>query len=377
MRPNRLLTLAASFAVAALFVTGAAALNINDDPPPRGQVGVPYSFKFRLDVGSGTEPIKWRILSGSFPPGLSMSEEGTVSGTPQRSGTFTFYVEAEDSMCCPFLTQEERSITITDRLFVATTGLPDAAINQPYSQQLTASGGTVSAWSVVGGSPPPGVTVSPTGVVSGTPTAAGQFGFTVQASGSTNNDTKQLGLFVLAPVVLGGPTGAAPASEPIPLNGKVNTPFAWGVRASGGRGQYTYTSSALPTGLTLNADGTLTGTPTTAGATTITFTVTDAAGTDTLTATLNVKALLAFSQIVRPRVGVLDRFYSWRIPVTGASKTRIFVASGKFPPGLDLDEATGVFSGFPLRAGSYRLKVWVLGDSGTQIFRSYTIKITR
>ena len=49
--------------------------------------------------------------------------------------------------------------------------------------------------------------------------------------------------------------------------------------------------------------------------------------------------------------------------------------SGTFPPGLALDEATGVLSGTPLERGTYRIKIWVLGDPGTIISKRFTIRI--
>ena len=163
------------------------------------------------------------------------------------------------------------------------------------------------------------------------------------------------------------------------MSWKVGAPVAWGVKAAGGRAPYAYTSTTLPDGLTLNsADGTLIGQATTAAVTSVTFTVTDGAGTtDTLKVVINIKALLAFSKTAKPPVGKVGKNFRWKIPVTGASKTKTFVASGAFPPGLSLDETTGVLSGAPLQAGSYRVKFWVLGDPGTQISKSYTIKVTQ
>lgn len=61
--------------------------------------------------------------------------------------------------------------------------------------------------------------------------------------------------------------------------------------------------------------------------------------------------------------------------MTGASKTRTFVMSGKFPPGLDLDETTGTLSGIPLKKGGYKIKVWVFGDPGTIISKTFTVKV--
>lgn len=378
MRLTRVTVVLGVIVLAGVFATVAYALNIKDTAPPRGQVGVAYSFKFEMDTGSGTPPIKWSITSGSLPPGLSLSDEGTVSGTPSQAGTFTFYVQAQDSQCCPFFTQELRSITITSRMFITTNSLPDAGINQAYSQQLTANE-SASGWTVVGGTLPDGITLSSTGLVSGTPTKSGAFSFRVQATGSNNGDTKDLSIFVLAPLDLTLSGGIPAKAEPVSLNGKVNTPFTWDVDGVGGKPGYTFSSTTLPTGLTLDpATGTVSGTPTVAGVTQLTMTVTDSTGTkDTLRASLNVKALLAFSTTAKPRSGKLGRTYSWKLPVTGASKIKIFVASGPFPPGLSIDEATGVISGTPLTSGTFKVKVWVLGDPGTQISKTYAIRIAK
>jgi hypothetical protein len=157
---------------------------------------------------------------------------------------------------------------------------------------------------------------------------------------------------------------------------KLATEFTWGVKATGGREPYAYTADTIPAGLTLNPDGTITGTPTRAGTTKSTITVKDVRGTsDTLQVTFTTKALLAFHRTKQPRVGTVGKTYSWRLPVGGASETRIFLASGAIPPGLELDEETGFLSGTPLVGGSFRVKIWVLGDSGTQISKKYRIKV--
>ena len=61
--------------------------------------------------------------------------------------------------------------------------------------------------------------------------------------------------------------------------------------------------------------------------------------------------------------------------MAGASETKIFLVSGRIPPGLELDEETGFLTGTPLVPGTYRVKFWVLGDSGTQVSKTYRIKI--
>jgi hypothetical protein len=353
----------------------ALALKISPNPPPNGYVGVPYSYQFKPEDGQGCTPYKWKFLTGALPPGLSIStDDGYMRGTPTAKGDYTFYLELES--CAGNTTQRQFSMSILEKLTI--TGpepLPDATINQPYAPvQLTASGGTVNSWTVDTGLPP-GMTLSGGGQLSGTPTSSGDFSFRVNANGPSSSDNHIFRLHVSAPLVLGSPTVPDP-KEPVALSWKVGSVVAWGVKAAGGRLPYAYTSTPLPAGLTLNPDGALTGQATTAGSTTVTFTVTDGAGaTDTLNVLINIKALLAFSTTAKPPVGKVGKTFRWKLPVTGASKTKTFVASGAFPPGLSLDETTGILSGTPLQAGSYRVKFWVLGDPGTQINKSYTIKV--
>ena len=77
-----------------------------------------------------------------------------------------------------------------------TTGLlPTASKGQPYSQQLTASGGTPISWSYTG-SLPPGLEMSISGLISGTPTTEGSYRFTLKASNSTGSVTRQLTIVV-------------------------------------------------------------------------------------------------------------------------------------------------------------------------------------
>ena len=376
-------------AVAAIGAPAAQAFGFDDGvKPPGGTINTPYDFTFK--GRNGCPPYVFVLVSGSLPPGLSMDSNGHVTGTPTQAGDFSFWLELRDTGCvggscppagnsCSAASQRPFTIHIDTKLTVATGALPDAPINQPYSQQLSATGGTASSWSIVSGALPDGLTLASSGLISGTPTKAGTFSFTVQVNGSPNNDTKNLSIFVAAPLVLGGPTGAAPRTQPVPVNAKVTTAFAWGVKATGGKAPYVYSSTELPAGLTLNAtDGTVTGTPTLVSSRVVTFTVTDSLEVKaTLNVRLTVKALLAFSGTAAAKPGKVSQPYTWKIPVTGASKTRIFLASGAFPPGLSLDEVTGTLTGTPLASGRYRLKIWVIGDAGTIISKVFTIRITR
>ncbi|PYU10769.1 MAG: hypothetical protein DMG37_19195, partial [Acidobacteria bacterium] len=92
-------------------------------------------------------------------------------------------------------------------LAIASTALPNGVVSSPYSQNLSASGGASPyMWSLQSGSLPPGLTLSSSGLISGTPTQAGTFNFTVQVTDSSQ------------------PAQSANASESIAVNASWNCP---------------------------------------------------------------------------------------------------------------------------------------------------------
>lgn len=60
--------------------------------PPDGVEQVSYSYTFTVSNGSAT----YQVSSGSLPPGLVLSSDGVLSGTPTQSGTYTFSVSANN-----------------------------------------------------------------------------------------------------------------------------------------------------------------------------------------------------------------------------------------------------------------------------------------
>jgi hypothetical protein len=160
-------------------------------------------------------------------------------------------------------------------LTLSPTTLPNGTVGTSYSTQISASGGTSPyTYSKTSGTLPTGLTLSSAGLLSGTPTAAGPYTFTVTATDSAS----QTGSRSYNPTInsSGGTLTLSPATLP---NGTVGTSYSAQISASGGTSPYTYskTSGTLPTGLTLSSGGLLSGTPTTAGTYTFTVTATDSA----------------------------------------------------------------------------------------------------
>lgn len=77
------------------------------------------------------------------------------------------------------------SVTAVPPLTITQTTLPDAIEFQPYSQQLTATGGTTPyTWAGTAGAFPPGISISSSGLISGVPSASGPFSFTITVTDS-------------------------------------------------------------------------------------------------------------------------------------------------------------------------------------------------
>jgi len=246
-------------------------------PLPSGYVGKPYSAS--VSVGGPAQlPLTWTVPSGFIPAGLTLTESCSIEGTPVNAGYYTFQLLVRDAV--------GRSATKTYKLEIlpspkfSTDSIADGKLNQSYSQQLRATGGTPGyAFSLTGGSLPPGITLAKTGVLAGTPTQSGLFKFTVEvvdASGAA--DTREFSLRVNADRTLSATPGTlsfayagdgvAPPAQTVSVGGS-NTGIAFSLivnTADGGKWlsatpasgstNSTLSVSVNPTGL---ANGTYTG----------------------------------------------------------------------------------------------------------------------
>jgi PKD repeat protein len=99
---------------------------------------------------------------------------------PTAAGLFSFAVTATDVNGCPGV--QTYALRVCPLVALTPATLPGGAVGTAYSQTLTASGGTGPYTFAASGSLPPGLTLSPTGALSGTPTESGSFSFTVTAT---------------------------------------------------------------------------------------------------------------------------------------------------------------------------------------------------
>lgn len=158
------------------------------------------------------------------------------------------------------------------------TSLSDGQVGAAYAALLTAVGAASPvAFSIQSGSLPDGISLAAGGGLTGTPTTAGPSSFVIQAhdaNGAVGQLSYTLNVAAAAAPPAVEPLAFTTTSLPDPV---VGTAYTASLEASGGTGIVTFTADGLPDGLALDTAGNFSGTPTTPGALTVTFTATDSA----------------------------------------------------------------------------------------------------
>jgi hypothetical protein len=218
---------------------------------------------------------------------------------------------------------------------ISSGALASGAVNTPYSQSLSASGGVESyTWAVSAGALPAVLSLSSSGTLAGIPTAPGPFSFGVMATDRAG----AIATVTVSLTVLAAPLTIVTQSVPSGVTGLGYPQQVLG--ASGGVLPYTWavTAGSLPTGLSLSPAGSLTGIPTATGSFPVTTTATDNAGA---TGTVNL------SLTTRP-AATADLILS-----SGALSFSLMTPSMVTPP----SQATGVQSTQSSRQIPYAISV--------------------
>lgn len=346
---------------------------------PAATRGTAYSQT--LSASGGTAPYTYALASGALPAGLTLASNGTLSGTATVEGSFNFTVTATDAGS--FTANQAYSLTVAaPNLVLPASSLPAGTAGQAYSASITpATGGTAPySYALTAGALPAGVVVDvATGGLSGTPTVAGTFNFTLTVSDSTPSPAAQASrsytLTIAAPVIV-----VAPTALPAVTRG---TAYSQTLSASGGTAPYTYAVSAgnMPAGLTLASNGTLSGTATVEGSFNFTVTATDA---NTFTASQAYAVTVAGPNLALPAsnlpAGTAGQAYTAAIsPATGGTAPYSYaLTAGALPSGVVLDAATGALSGTPTVSGTFNFTLTVTDSTpspAAQASQSYTLSI--
>jgi beta-glucanase (GH16 family) len=219
---------------------------------------------------------------------------------------------------------------------------------------------------------PAGLTLSSSGVISGTPTAAVASSFSVTVKDSESAPQSVTGALKLTIAAAATTPAALKLTTATLAKGTVGTAYSAALAATGGTSPYKWSvaSGSLPAGLTLSSTGTISGTPKTAAASSFSVSVKDSETTpQSATASLTLTVIAGSSSVTPPTpvsvtttslpAGTAGSAYSKTLAATGGTSPYTWsVASGSLPAGLTLSSA-GVISGKPTAAGnsSFTLEV--------------------
>jgi hypothetical protein len=252
---------------------------------------------------SSPRPITGMVVYVDSKNVYSTSSASVSTKLAMSSGTHALVVKAWNSQgriySQSMTVQVMVAAATVTPLSVATTSLSSATAGQAYSMTLSASGGKAPyTWSLASGQLPAGVSLSSAGVISGTPTASGNFNFTVDVTDSestaqTAGYSETLAV-AAAPALSVSPTTLGP--------GTVGTAYSATLSASGGIAPYSWSvaSGTLPTGMTLSNTGVINGTPSATGTFSFTAKVKDSGSSPQSAAATNSIVVSQAANTVTP-----------------------------------------------------------------------------
>jgi hypothetical protein len=329
---------------------------------------------------------QWQVNTGSGYANVSSGTGGTTGTyttptTTTSMNTYQYQCVVTDA-CGTSVYSSAATLTVNTSPSITTMSLPALTIGSPYSQTVSATGGSGYTWSISAGALPSTLTINPSsGLISGTYSGhAGTTNFTVEVMTSSGcSATQALSIvencsssIMLSPTSL--PNGTVAASYGTQT-----------LSGSGGTPSYTFavTTGSLPAGLSLNTNtGAITGTPTSDTSQTFTVTVTDTngcTGTQQYTVTPACPTVSLSPGGSNPQVltaGTVGTSYSQTITGSGAENSFTFSkTSGTLPTGLALSSG-GVLSGTPTASGTYTFTVTATDSSGCTGAQNYSLTMT-
>ena len=255
-------------------VGGGNTVTVTNPGSQTSTVGTAVSLQLSATDSQSGQSFTW--TASGLPAGLSISTGGLISGTPTTAGTPSVTVTARDT------TQASGSATFTwtvnpqagNTITVANPGSQTSTVGTAVSLQMSATdsqGGQTLTWGASG--LPAGLTITSSGLISGTPTTAVTASVTVTATDGTGAHGSATFTWTVNPQAGNTITVSNPGSQ----TSTVGTAVSLQMSATDSQSGQTLTwgASGLPAGLSINSSGLISGTPTTAGTSSVTVTAKD------------------------------------------------------------------------------------------------------
>jgi uncharacterized protein (TIGR03437 family) len=339
-----------------------AAIQITSIPIlPAGKVGQPYSFTF---TGSGATTLIWGIAAGAPPQGLTLSNSGILSGTPQGGGFYSFQMMLSDSAGDSVTQIVTAQFASQLSLIIDTPALQEGVVGQTLVFPPVTGGAPPYKWSLQSGALPPGLSLNVNGTtVDGTFTTPGTYNFTLLVTDSTG---AKLSVPVTMPVIVSAPRFAG--NFPTLRQGLA---YDFQIVITGGLPPFHYQTNTLY-GLSVDSTGKAIGIANASGPTSLIFT--DATG-----ATIYLPVNLP---IAPPGIAVTGdamttmqqtQFVFYLPAPMGAPP---FNWSGQLPPGITLEPTDGVLQGNIDKTGTLSIPIASTNGAGQQQTVTYSLSVT-
>jgi hypothetical protein len=258
-------------------------VTLNGYSLPTGVIGRAYAgFDFNSvlqvlgDPGYSASSVRWSVVAGALPAGLTLSADGKLTGFPTAAATSSFQVMAAYKTKAG---EQAYQVLVSDVSIVlaADSAMPAGVQGAQYSYDLKSRLNVTGdaqytpaqvSWALASGSLPAGLQLNSNGTITGIPNAEGTFPFTVRAAYLSKTGQANYQVFVGAITVsLSGATvPALTAGTAMAYDLKQNLTISGDAAYSGDGSNVTWNLiGTLPAGLALGADGRITGTPTNVG----------------------------------------------------------------------------------------------------------------
>jgi hypothetical protein len=402
----------------AITVTPQANLSLNFNSwPPRFTVGdAPTSIGLTITSSSGgfisgtatatTANVgPWLTVDGhtsdtwTITPSVGPSTSLTLTADPSglSPGAYNGNIVVNAPNASNATLNVTVTMTILAKLQILTSSLPTATWGQSYSYQLQATGGSGYTWSLqsgTGSSLPPNLTLSSSGLISGTLVSANSsssWPFTVIVTDSAGRmQSANLVLQVPAPIVI---TSTAPSSFQFIVGQSYTAVSGSSItfQATGGTSPYSWSATNPPPGLHVDTpSGALLGTPTQQGMFATTVTATDSTGRSGSAAfnlvVIMTPLVITSANLQPPPVlasGTVGLAYTGYLDVTGGSNSGYQWNVSGFPPGISgqmnptasCAACSYMISGTPTQPGNYALAVRVTDSLNNSATATVTLLI--
>ena len=310
-----------------------------------GTVGTALTYQ----IAASNSPTSFGATG--LPAGLSVNTStGVISGSPTTAGNSSVTISATNAggTGSATLALKVNPAAPVINSPTSATGTVGAA----FTYQIAASNSPTSFGAT---GLPNGLSVNTTtGLISGSPTAAGNSSVTISATNATGTGTAALALTI-------NPLGTPVINSPITASGVVGTAFSYQIAAS--NSPTSFGATGLPNGLSVNTTtGLISGTPSTAGTSNATVSATNAGGTGKATVTITIAHPAPVINSATSATGTVGKAFSYRITATNSPTS--FSATG-LPGGLSINTSTGVISGTPTTAGTSTVVLSATNVTGT------------